>query len=202
MNTKKLIGTILGIIAFVALIAGATFAWLSVNANVTNQYNGTTKNFIINYTRTGDISNLQQLYNPTKSQITTSNGKTTVKASKTASSAPGIFYLLLDVTQNTFVSDSIVYAVCKSTECPSTALVTIINSTVTCGTNVTCGVIAGGDNSENIILEDEDTFNTTSAVSEVTYDIYIWIDSIRITSNDMGASFAGVISAYASQTDE
>ena len=43
MDRKKLIGTIIGVIFFVALIAGATFAWLTFNANVTNgNYNVST----------------------------------------------------------------------------------------------------------------------------------------------------------------
>ena len=29
MNKKKLIGTIIGVVAFAALIAGATYAWLT-----------------------------------------------------------------------------------------------------------------------------------------------------------------------------
>lgn len=38
MNQKKLIGTIIGIIFFVVLIAGATFAWLSATATVTMEH--------------------------------------------------------------------------------------------------------------------------------------------------------------------
>ena len=206
MNSKKLIGAILGIIAFVALIAGATFAWLSVTANVTNQYNGTTKNFIINYTRTGDISNLQQLSNPTKSQFTTSNGKSIVKASKTANSAPSRnFQLIFNITQNTFVTNSVIYAVCKSTECPSTSLATVTPSSITCGGNVSCGKVLAGSLQPVTMLIDESTFLTDSAVSEVTYEIYFWIDSNIISNADMnvsgGAQINGNISASATQTD-
>ena len=59
MNKQKLIGTIIGVIFFVALIAGATFAWLTFNATVTNgAYNGTTQNFVINYTKGKDIDSV------------------------------------------------------------------------------------------------------------------------------------------------
>lgn len=44
MDKKKLIGTIIGVTMFAALIAGATFAWLTFSATITNgSYNTGTK---------------------------------------------------------------------------------------------------------------------------------------------------------------
>ena len=52
MNTKKLIGTIIGVTMFAVLIAGATFAWLTFGTQVTdNQYVGTTIQFLVDYTK-------------------------------------------------------------------------------------------------------------------------------------------------------
>ena len=51
MNTKKTIGAVIGVIAFVALIAGATFAWFTASAAVTNAtYNGTTCSYALTVT--------------------------------------------------------------------------------------------------------------------------------------------------------
>lgn len=59
MNTKKLIGTIIGVIMFAALIAGATFAWLTFGVTIgTNVLAGNTVNFVINYTNGSAISTL------------------------------------------------------------------------------------------------------------------------------------------------
>ncbi len=59
MNTKKLIGTILGVIMFAALIAGATFAWLTFGVTIgENVLAGNTVNFVIDYTNGSAITTL------------------------------------------------------------------------------------------------------------------------------------------------
>ena len=51
MDKKKLIGTIIGVTMFAALIAGATFAWLTFNATITEgTYNAASMNFLVDYT--------------------------------------------------------------------------------------------------------------------------------------------------------
>ena len=51
MDTKKTIGAVIGVIAFVALIAGATFAWFTASAAVTNAtYNGTACSYALTVT--------------------------------------------------------------------------------------------------------------------------------------------------------
>ncbi len=61
MDKKKLIGTIIGVAMFAALIAGATFAFLSFNATVTTAtYNGKTMNFIVDYTKGTAITYIPQ----------------------------------------------------------------------------------------------------------------------------------------------
>ena len=57
MDKKKLIGTIIGVIAFAALIAGATYAWFSFALNVTTgSYSANTQNFIVTYTKGTNIT--------------------------------------------------------------------------------------------------------------------------------------------------
>jgi len=52
LDTKKLIGTIIGVTMFAVLIAGATFAWLTFGTTLgDNVYNGTTMNFVVDYTK-------------------------------------------------------------------------------------------------------------------------------------------------------
>ena len=59
MNTKKLIGTILGVIMFAALIAGATFAWLTFGVTIgNNTLSGNTVNFVLNYTAGSAVTSL------------------------------------------------------------------------------------------------------------------------------------------------
>lgn len=51
MDTKKTIGAVVGVIAFIALIAGATFAWFTASATVTNAtYNGTACSYSLTVT--------------------------------------------------------------------------------------------------------------------------------------------------------
>lgn len=59
MNTKKLLGTIIGVMMFAALIAGATFAWLTFGVTVgSNVLTGNTVNFVLNYTAGSAVTNL------------------------------------------------------------------------------------------------------------------------------------------------
>lgn len=62
MDKKKLIGTIIGVAMFAALIAGATFAFLSFTANTVNfTYYGNTMNFIVDYTKGTTVTGLPQV---------------------------------------------------------------------------------------------------------------------------------------------
>lgn len=73
MDKKKLIGLIIGIILFAALIVGATFAWLTYAINVTNgNYNVETSCFDVNYENGADISGtLNMVANPLNGRSTT-----------------------------------------------------------------------------------------------------------------------------------
>ena len=213
MNKQKLIGSIIGVTLFALLVAGATFAWLSVGANITNSvYNGTTKNFIINYTGGTDITNVLQLSasNATTANIT--SGYTSVTASKSANSAPASsFKINFNISTNTFTTNSVIYAVCRGS-CPTTTLATVSTNsgiaTATCSNNgnvVACGTITGGVTTSTTPLtlyEDTTTFNTEAQVSDTTYSIYFWISSETLTNTDMNAnaSISGNISASAVQT--
>lgn len=56
MDTKKLIGTIIGVTLFAVLIAGATFAWLTFGTTLgENTYTGTAMHFVVDYSKGTDV---------------------------------------------------------------------------------------------------------------------------------------------------
>lgn len=213
MDTKKLLGTIIGVIMFALLIVGATYAWLTITANVTNgNYTVKTKNFIINYAGGTDITDTVQTSNATTVNITsastadasTTDGWLAVTASKTADSAKASdFTIKLHINSNTLTSKALTYAVCKGT-CPTgVALATVSSGTATCGTGViACNTIAANQSNKDIVLyTDTQTFNEDGAVSAQTYNIYFWLDAGTIVAADIGKSFSGYIHASATQGD-
>ena len=217
MDTKKLIGTIIGVIAFGALIAGATYAWLSVNATVNNRVfnNATSKNFTFTYAGSPNVAGFKQLTltNSTVSNITSAataatadDGWAAITASKGANTPKaGIFRLKFNITTNTFTTNSVLYAVCKG-DCPATALITAVSgTTATCNTNtavVSCGVVPAGSSTAINLYDDTTTFNVDGAVAATTYNIYFWLNSATIANADLtaSASLVGYISAQASQS--
>lgn len=59
MNTKKMLGTAIGILLFAALIAGATFAWLTFGVTVGNNvFTGKTLNFVVNFEKGSAVKDL------------------------------------------------------------------------------------------------------------------------------------------------
>lgn len=212
MDKTKLIGTILGVIMFAALIVGATYAWLTISATVTNgNYTLSSKNFIIDYSGGSQISNTVMTSNATIASITSettaateTDGWLAVTASKTANSARASeFSIKLHVTSNTLTTSAITWALCKGS-CPTTvALATVSSGSATCGTGVTaCGTIAGGASNTDIVLyTDTTTFNTDAAVDATTYNIYVWLDAETVVSADLGKKFSGYVHASATQGD-
>lgn len=188
MNKKKLIGTIIGVIAFIALIAGATFAAFSFAANVTNgTYNATTGEFKFTYSGTNEITGASMLTSSaTYSTMTNAaTGKYTLTITKSANSpAAGTFNIKLHVNSNGLTTNSIKYKVCPTTDCSGTIS----------GTTLT-GATAGSDIS---IYTSASDFNAAGSVSK-TYYIYFWLDSATLVNADMNATFGGYVYASATQ---
>ena len=210
MNIKKLIGTIIGVAAFAALIAGATFAWISATATINGAvFSDISKEFIIDYSKSNDVSGFKEIRNgyATIASITsatsaneTGDAWAAVTASKRATVAPAnSFKIKLKVNENSFTTKAVAWALCQN-DCPSnTVLATISSGTATCGQGVTnCGTIIQQNNQDILLYDDTITFNTDAAVGTTTYNIYFWIDSD--TSNSAG-NFSGYIYAEASQSD-
>ena len=191
MNRRKLIGTILGILAFALLIIGATYAWLTLTYNANNSiYNTKTKNFYVDYSNNdGSITDIPALAAGTPSEAAV----VTVTAKKGTNSAPGnlTLYLNTDVTvvngeANTtdtlLESGAINYAVCVGT-CNSFDNIT------------TKGTITNATPLKYAILS-----STPLTTSNTSYNVYFWLDSSLITGLS-GTKYTGYISAEATQTE-
>lgn len=208
MDKKKFIGTIVGVIFFVALIAGATFAWLTFNASVTNgNYAGSTLNFTYNYTTGTDVTKINILTaTPARNAITAGTGYVALTASKPAGSAKASkFDLILKKTTNEIgVSNVVKYAVCKSataTDCNNSASTAIPSATNT--TWVALGTISTGT-TDQTLYSDTSSFAAEGAAT-ANYYVYFWVNSDAIITGNqnqvVGKSFAGYIYATSQQTD-
>lgn len=185
MDKKKLIGTIVGVVAFAALIAGATYAWLSNNLTVTNGvYNLKASNFVINYTNGTAITNV-----PILATATASTAKVvTVKAGLATGSTPGTLTIYLNTdTANTateLLGGPIKYSWCKGT-CSGTAFA---DHTKT---------LASTDTPQVAVITNEALTTTT----QNTYNIYFWLDGAEVGDSQLGKKYTGYISASAEQTE-
>ena len=179
MDNKKLIGSIVGVTAFIALIAGATLAWLNFSATVTNGSKSTgTMNFSVAYTKGTAISTAPNIVAaPTTSNTTHLD----VKANKVAGSVDGTLKIHLVTTTNQMASGTLNYAVCAGT-CTSTDLTQATSK----------GVIASG--TSDVIIYSGDLSATST-----TYNIYLWLDPSKIEG---GKQYAGYINATANQKEQ
>ncbi len=209
MNKQKLIGTIIGVIFFVALIAGATFAWLTFNANVTNgTYNGTSLNFTYTYAGGNAVSSITMLgATPARNSIKDTAGYIVLTASKAANTAKASsFNIKLHKTSSSITPESVIrYAVCEGTaaNCDNTASTDIPSTTNT--TFVAYGQLGTWDGHSDITLYSDTTTFANEGAASATYYVYLWIDGTLVTSENqssiIGKAFSGYIHASSTQTD-
>ncbi len=184
MDKKKMIGAIVGVIAFIALVAGATYAWLTNSLAVTNgTYNVASKNFLINFTKGTQISSLPILSSATTDTAASLN----VKAGLATGSTPGTITIYLNVSEidTNLKNDSINFTYCKGTTCSGTDFATHTQT------------IGSSSGNKIAIVTDDPVTSTT----QTTYNIYFWLDGSKIGDNQLGKSFTGYISAEAHQTE-
>lgn len=183
MDKKKLIGTIVGVTMFAALIAGATFAWLTFNVTVAanTSTSGKSMNFTVDYVGGSQITSLPILATATP---TTATSKTTVKANKASGSAPGTLYIYVNTETTSdealLTSQAINYALCVGT-C----------TTFTESSTVKVGKITATGKKE--IYSGELTSTATN------YTVYFWLDGNLVDNSLIGKSYSGFISAEAKQ---
>ena len=189
MDKKKLIGAIIGVIAFGALIAGATFAWLTQNATIANgNYNNIgTMNFSVAYTKGTALTAVPILSSPTTNGANPA-AHLDVKANKVSGSAPGNLTIYLNTenaTSSALLTKGVLkYAVCVDA-CTSTDLTAVAASNK--GTITATGKKA--------------LLTTPLTSSQTTYNVYFWLDSSLVDGTVSGAHYEGYISAEAVQTE-
>ena len=177
MDTKKTIGAVVGVIAFIALIAGATFAWFTVSAAVTNAtYNGTVCSYSLTVTG-GNINTSLPL------------------ASSTASSA--YHYSKTHATIGAQGVMSTVTAKLASACSASSAGVAEIRATISAGASTNCplsyAVFSGATTDFSgaplakgtITSASAKTLTTTSTLTttDQTYKIWLYLDGDVITNS-------------------
>ncbi len=189
MDKKKLIGTIVGVAAFVALIASATYAWLTATATVENgTLNTGSRNFVINYTKGTDLSDLPIRTYTTAAAVTAGDPATiTVKAGKALSTTPPGNLTLTLVTSSDAAgvvsAGALKYAVKAG------------SGSVTAPQTVT-------SNSQALVLSGTSTttYKLTST-TQVNFIVYVWLDTEKVTGSMAGKAYSGYIQATASQLE-
>lgn len=175
MEKHKLIGTVIGVLAFIALIAGLTYAWFTWTSGNTI-LGGSTECFTINYVNGQNISG----------QITPSasytGGKTTTVQIGIDSGCniggTGTIKLTTDSSDENAINledGAVKYAVYNG------------------DTEVKSGNVIAG-------TMDLATVNLTKSL--VTYTIYVWVDGAVVDNTYVGKSYSGYIHASAEQTRE
>ena len=177
MDTKKTIGAVIGVIAFVALIVGATFAWFTASATVTNAtYNGTACSYALTVTG-GNINTSLPL------------------ASSTASS--DYFYAKTHATIGAQGVMSTVSAKLANACSTSSAGTATIRATISAGASANCPLsyaVFSGSTTDytgtplakgTITSTAAKTLTTTSTLTttDQTYKIWLYLDGDVITNS-------------------
>lgn len=210
MDKKKLIGTIIGVTMFAALIAGATFAWLTFSASIVNgTYNAGGRNFVIDYADgNGSITGVQILTVTTGAQVASdvANKVTLTAKLNNANSPKGELKLTLHTTSDpgglitsNAGTTALRYSVAMCTD-------TTAGTACTPGTPGTPQTVTS--TAQILTLPEDTTPTTTTIASNTLYTrlvVYIWIDAEKLTQtmydNMIGQSFSAYIHADATQIE-
>ena len=205
MDKRKLIGTIIGVTLFAALIAGATFAWLTFAVNVTNgTYTANTMEFKITYTKGNDLNDPE---NPVP--IVGVGNKTTaigtgLSAYRTANSPDGLMYFKMSTETNNLLTTSGVlkYAVCLGTASAGSCTADFTTANVATDANLLAvgsvdidGITANTDGEYTVTLHSLSTIPT----AQTYYWVYYWMDGATYNNDMVGLEFDGYIHASAEQ---
>lgn len=202
---EKLWGTILGVITFVALIAGATYAWYSWSSGE-SILTGGTNCFTINYTAGNSIgsgtnspaglgvsdSYTGGLYTDIKMAI---SNTCSVKGVGTIKLTTSSFKNSDGTSAVSLISDgnTLKYVVATVTN-PNTS-----SETVTPITGCSGSITDTGQKS----ICDFDLTNLASASATVpTYRVYVWLDGSNVSTNFGGIIYSGSLNASAAQKQE
>lgn len=173
MDNKKLFGAIIGVIAFIAVIAGATYAWFTW-ASGNTELSGTTGCFTIVYDKGTDISGSLI---PASDKSGGKSAEVTINIDPDCTIAgTATLKLTTNTTGTTLPLDegAVKWALYDGT----TELGT--------GTVTASGTI--------------DLKTVTLTTSAKTYTFYVWLDGTIADNDYVGTTYSGYISAVATQT--
>ncbi|MDO4394835.1 MAG: hypothetical protein Q4C23_02520 [Mycoplasmatota bacterium] len=191
MDKKKLIGTIIGVTMFAALIAGATFAWLTFSATITNgSYNTGTKNFVINYDGGTALTEMPMLTVSGASAVASSGAKViSLSAGLASGSTPGNLTITLNTTATGADSNGHV------------SVLPAMRYSVAIGTGTPTAPKTITSNTQALVLSGTSTTQKISSTTATTIKVYFWLEASDVTTTMLGASYSGYISASATQTE-
>ncbi len=176
MNNKKVWGTILGVAAFIALVAGVTYAWFTWSSNNTI-INGTTGCFNIVYDKGTDVTGTLI---PSADYTGGINAKVKINISEDCDiTGTGTLYLNTQDATTVPLTGAVKYEVYQG-------------STRLDGGTIT----AKGDKA---ILSNFELSKAATATTE--YTVYVWIDGDLANNDYAGTSYVGYIHASATQTE-
>lgn len=183
MKTAKILGTIVGIVAFVALVAGFTYAWFTWQSSNTN-ISGSSNCFNINYGISQEIGASSAVsLKLGKTYADGLSAKVTVglDASCTGITGTGTLYLN---TNTASTSTSILGGALKYT---------VLKVSGTTKTEVASGAITSANKTalvQNIGI---------SSSSDSTYEVWVWIDGALADNTYANNNYSGYISLEAVQ---
>ena len=175
MKNYKLFGTLFGVIAFIALIVGITYAWFTWTSGNTI-IGGSTECFTINYVNGQNI-----------------NGEIIPSATYTGGKSTTV-QIGIDASCNIGGSATIKL----TTDSSSTNAIKLTDGAVKYAVYKGTSEVASGNVSANTI--DLATVDLTKTLT--TYTIYIWVDGSIIDNTYAGKTYSGYIHASAEQTYE
>lgn len=177
MEKGKTIGFILGVVLFIILIAGITYAYITWTSDKMN-YNVSSKCFDIYYEKGANITGMIMPSNDYSGGLSTTV-KMDIKSSCNINATGKIYLTTLDTTSSNLYREGLLnYALLKGT--------TLVSS--------------GSITSAGEISIDIGTLNkSTSATTE--YTIYVWIDNNLVENSDVNSSYNGNIRAEATQLE-
>ena len=172
-NEAKIIGTILGIVLFIVLVAGATYAYLLLKSE-TDLTTGTGK-FSIDYKIVQDITatNLSPSTNKSGGLI----GKVQAKLSDNSLAGNFNIYITPKTIDGLNTNEALKYEVY------------VDNSTTAYKTGSFKNITA------NTEVKVVDAYSLSSTSSYTTFTIYIWLDNNLVTNEMFGKTFNATISA-------
>lgn len=186
MKSAKILGTILGIVLFIGIVAGFTYAFITWTSNKEN-YTGGSGCFDILYVKGADIGSDQSHATLMPSTSYSGGLSATVKMSidsKCTTNGKGKIYLetLANTSSNLYRSGLLNYQVLK-------------NGTVT---DIKGSITSAG----KIEIDVGNLTKASSSSSATSYQIYVWIDNNLVENSDAYSSYYGRISAEAMQVEQ